>query len=211
MKIIGIIFIVLFSIMCIAASPVYINVDHGKIDSRTTDGLLGTNNSLAYRVHEIEKHFHSPERRLSKKGTQTATDWADEDTLTAYRAISGSGVYGAGATDEALVIGTDDGPYVTGNVKFDLHRIFITALSNDTPFAVRIVWGTGTMDDAVTDGQYSHFVVQNNPTGNKAGGAPIDVMMPRRTWGTDKVWIQVMNATDNATMDFFVLVHGYAG
>lgn len=30
-----------------------------KIDSAATDGLEGTSNSLAYRVHEIEKHLHN--------------------------------------------------------------------------------------------------------------------------------------------------------
>ena len=54
-----------------------------KIDNQATLGLLGTNNSLAYRVHEIEKHFHSPERWLGILGAQTATDWAD-DTLTPF-------------------------------------------------------------------------------------------------------------------------------
>lgn len=33
-----------------------------KIDNRAVDGLLGVNNSLAYKVHEIEKHFHNQEK-----------------------------------------------------------------------------------------------------------------------------------------------------
>ncbi len=32
----------------------------GKVDQAATNGLAGVSNSLAYRVHEIEKHFHSP-------------------------------------------------------------------------------------------------------------------------------------------------------
>jgi len=32
------------------------------IDDAAVKGLLGTNNSLAYKVHEIEKHFHNWER-----------------------------------------------------------------------------------------------------------------------------------------------------
>ena len=34
------------------------NSETDKIDKQATDGLAGTPNSLAYRVHEIEKHFH---------------------------------------------------------------------------------------------------------------------------------------------------------
>lgn len=33
-----------------------------KIDKKTTDGLSGVNNSLSYRVEEIEKHFHGREK-----------------------------------------------------------------------------------------------------------------------------------------------------
>jgi hypothetical protein len=32
-----------------------------KIDNKATLGSLGTSNSLAYRVHEIERHLHSYE------------------------------------------------------------------------------------------------------------------------------------------------------
>ena len=182
-----------------------------KIDRLVTDGLAGVSNSLAYRVHEIEKHFHSPERRLGISADQSGNDWALEDTLNAYQAISGNAVYGADANDEAKVIGTDDGPYVSGMVKFDFHKLFVEELSTDDVFAVRIVWGTGTMADAITAGQFSHTVLMNNPAGNKAGGSPVSIMMPRLTWGTDKVWVQCKCATNNATMDFFVLVHEYAG
>ena len=56
-----------------------------KIDSLATDGLAGVSNSLAYRVHEIEKHFHSEEHWYGDDGDNTGstannlTDW----TLTA--------------------------------------------------------------------------------------------------------------------------------
>jgi len=184
---------------------------NAKIDAYPTLGLLGTSNSLAYRVHEIEKHFHSGERWLGKKGTQTATDWADEDVVTPYRAISGEALYGADTGDEALVIGTADGPFLDGGVKFDAHRLFILTLSTDELFTLRVVWGTGTMDAAVSANQFSTVLVQNNPAGSKAGGAPVEVMMPRRTYGTDKIWIQAKAPTDNAYCDFFIGIHEYAG
>ena len=54
-----------------------------KIDNLSTDGLGGINNSLAYRIHEIENHLHSPERRLgiSLDADQAKDKWALEDTL----------------------------------------------------------------------------------------------------------------------------------
>jgi len=35
--------------------------------------------------------------------------------------------------------------------------------------------------------------------------------MPRRTYGTDKIWIQAKAPTDNAYCDFFIGIHEYAG
>ena len=46
-------------------------------DSKATVGLLGVTNSLAYRVHEIEKHFHNRERWIGISGDQSGTDWSD--------------------------------------------------------------------------------------------------------------------------------------
>lgn len=182
-----------------------------KLDSFATDGLAGTSNSLAYRIHEIEKHFHSPERWVGIQAPQTGTDWAD-DTLTPFVAISGSNTYGADADDEALVLGTDDTPIISGMVKYDLHRLLIVDVDHDTPYKIRIVYGSGTMADAVSAGQYSEVIVKfdaANPT--TSAGSPIEVMMPRRTCGTDKLWIQAWNATDNSQIDFLVGLHEYEG
>lgn len=181
-----------------------------KIDKLATDGLAGINNSLSYRIHEIEKHFHNRELWIGKLGSQTATAWAD-DTLSPFRAISGNNDYGADTNDEALILGTDDTPINSEFVKFDLHWILITALSTDTPWKLRFIWGSGTMADAILANQWSEIMAQNNPNGSKANGAAIPIMMPRLNCGIDKVWAQVWNATDNATADFLVGFHEYLG
>jgi hypothetical protein len=180
------------------------------IDGSASLGLGGTANSLGYRVAELERHFHARERWFGKLGSQTATDWAD-DTLTPYRAISGDGAYGSDANDEAQVLGAADTPSIADKTHFDIHRIFITAVSVDTVYKLRIVYGTGTMADAVTAGQYSEAMVKFdrlNP--QQSAGIPFDVMMPRCAVGT-KVWVQAWNATNNATVDFFVGIHEYEG
>ncbi len=184
--------------------------DSKKIDSLATNGLAGVSNSLAYRVHEIEKHFHNRERWFGKLGVQTATDWAD-DTLSPYQAISGNDDYGGDADDEAQVLGTADTPAITDMVKYDVHRLLIVAASSTTQYKLRIVYGSGTMADAITAGQYSEIMIKEDPALFGGSGQPIDVLMPRRTCGTDKVWIQAWNATNNATVDFFAGIHEYPG
>jgi len=182
-----------------------------KIDSLTTNGLDGVSNSLAYRVHEIERHFHNKSRAFGKSADQSGTDWALEDSLTTFQAISGAGVYGADANDEAKIWGTGDATPATGDVKFDLHKILVVTLSVDSPYVLRLVWGTGTMANAIIAEQYSTFLVQNIVAGSKANGSEIEIMMPRLTYGTDKLWLQTKCGTDNATADVLVKLHGYSG
>jgi len=170
---------------------------------------VGRLDSAEAESYEAEKHIHGKERWFGKTVVQTATDWGTESSLTPYVAISGEGTWGIGATDEALVLGTADTPVITGMTKFDAHMIFAITLSSDTPYICRLVWGTGTMDAAVTALQYSTFVLQNIVTGSKAGGVPIAVMMPRLNCGVDQVWLQCMNATDDETLDFFIGIHEY--
>ena len=163
--------------------------------------LLVDTEQVAY---EAEKHVHNRERWFGKLGSQTATAWGEEASLTPYRATSGFGVFGADTNDDALVLGTDDTPAITGMTKFDLHRIDITAASNATDWILRVVYGTGTMADAETAGQYSDVMVQE-----ARKGAPVGVIMPRGTCGSTKVWIRAKNASNDATIDFFVGSHEY--
>lgn len=204
----------LMAVGYVTAAP-YLSQPYGwdgpKIDSLAVDGLLGTHNSLAYKIHEIEGHSHNKSRCFGKSADQSGVDWALEDSLTTFQAISGPGAYGPGANDAAKIWGTGDLAPVTGDVMLDLHWLLVVALSEDTPYILRLVWGTGTMADAITAGQYTTVMVQNIVTGSKANGAAIPVMTPRLTCGVDKAWLQAKNATDDATADVLINLHGYAG
>jgi hypothetical protein len=185
--------------------------DVTKIDATATNGLAGTANSLAYRVHEIEKHLHNRERWLGKRAVPNATEWGTPGTITAFRAISGNNTYGADASDEASILGTADAPIIAGNTKLDIHRIIIVGVSSDTHYKLRIVYGSGTMADAITAAQYTEVIVKfDSVNPQQSAGVPIEVIMPRITSGTDKVWVQAWNATDNATIDFLVGLHEYS-
>ncbi len=181
-----------------------------KIDEAATDGLLGTVDSLAYRMDELGKHHHSPARWRGLHGAPSGTDWAD-DVLTPFVAISGANAYGADANDEAEVLGTADTPIIAGSAYYDLSRILILDVSVDTVYKLRIVWGTGTMADAITALQYSEFVALFDATSPQlSAGIPVVVQTPRILTDT-KLWIQAWNVTNNATIDFLVEVHEYEG
>lgn len=169
-----------------------------------TTGTISTRDA-----HIVEEHHHGRERWLGKLASQTATDWAD-DVLTPFVAISGANAYGADANDEAQVLGTADTPIRSGMIFFDFHRILIVSVDHGTPYKLRIVWGTGTMADAITAGQTSEFMVQfDNVNPQLSAGIPLYMQMPRLRSGIDKVWLQAWNATDNSEIDFLIGLHEY--
>ena len=170
-----------------------------------TPGLAGVENSLSYRVEGIEKHFHNRERWCGISADQSGNDWALPAGLNPYQAISGNSDFGSDPNDEAKLMGPDDSPGIAGMVKFDMHRIMITAASMANDWVLRIIWGTGTMADAETALQFSDVMVQE-----ARKGSPIPIMMPRQDVDT-KVWLRAKSATNNATIDFFIGIHEYAG
>ena len=117
-----------------------------KLDSQATDGLEGVSNSLAYRVHEIEKHFHSEEHWYGSDGDGTGST---TNNLTAYQITAGvSEAWGT----EVQILGANDisnSDFSFTPVKFDLHRILITDSSvNDKTYIMQLWCGTGTFAEA---------------------------------------------------------------
>jgi hypothetical protein len=160
-----------------------------------------------------EEHAHHKVRWFGKLNPQTATNWCvkiDTGLTQLYRAISGNGVYGADANDEAQLFGTADIP-ISGMATGDFDQVLIVANSSITLYLCRIVWGTGTLAEAVAADQYSEFpFIRGDSDNNRKIQVVPTPLIPVTIGGLPvKVWAQCMNATNNATIDFVVGVHGY--
>lgn len=91
--------------------------------------------------------------------------------------------------------------------QFHLHRMLVAGVSEDTEYKLRFVWGTGTMADGITAGQVSAVMIKFDKTNpQQSAGVPYEVKAPDFEAGT-KVWAQCKNATNNATLDFYVAYH----
>lgn len=183
--------------------------DWQKVDSAATDGLAGVSNSLAYRVHELERHFHNRERWWGAVAVPDETNAIDANVDTPFAATSGNDDWGVAIP----ICGTADDPTPgDGDVKYDLHRLLITDLDADTsPWRIRIIWGTGTSAEAIAAVQWTEVMVQTNSVpGNLAGGQPADVIMRRVDVGV-KLWAQSWNDTNGEVASFFFGAHGYSG
>lgn len=174
-----------------------------KIDDLAVDGLLGVENSLAYKVNEIEKHFHSIERWFGDDGDNTAST---TNNLTEFQCTAGTGeAYGT----EVLIMAANDiaaGDFVFTPAKFDLHRILFTAASaNDKNYMLQFWGGTGAFGAAAL---LSEIPYKKGATVTEI--IPMPVQMARVPV-TYKVWARVKCETNGATIDFLVGIHAYEG
>ncbi len=177
--------------------------DVKKIDAEATLGLLGTANSVAYRVHEIEKHFHSIERWFGNDGDSTGSV---ANNMAEWELEAGSSsAYGT----EVLMLAANDvkaADFDVTPVKFDIHRILVTVSSaNDKNYIIQLWGGTGTFGEAtlLTEVPYR--------TGSSiAEVIPVDIQMSRQAVA-NKIWGRVKCETDEATLEIIIGIHAYAG
>ena len=142
----------------------------GQNDGVVTLGLNGVNNSLAYRVHEIERHLHSYERWMELAGTPAA------ETHRADAAGTGAGVFQIDAGNDALgswlqILGSSDTPVIGGTAYYDMHRILITATERNAIYVVQIAFGA-TGNGAVTAGTIN--LQQAHPNAGKIDANAVD-------------------------------------
>ena len=181
--------------------------DLQKIDSAATDGLAGVNNSLAYRVHEIERHFHSYERWLELAAVPAGT------THRADAAGTGAGPYilDAGADDWGLwvqILGSTDTPAIADMVKFDPHKILVESTERNEVYVLQIGFGASGAA-ALTAGTYTETLFI--PVGNQADSGPVEVMSRRHNAGT-LMWARcICPGQATALFSFFIGIHEYPG
>lgn len=180
--------------------------DRQKIDSAATQGLAGTNNSLAYRVHEIERHVHSNERWFGAAAVANGEiHVADSITTvdTAFQMDAGNDTWGS----YLQILGSSDTPAGTGNAKFDLHRLAVVAVENaNATHLVQVVFGA-TGAAGLTAGTYTEFVF--HPQSVQGAETIVNFQSRRITVGT-KGWIRCwVSGANTSTVDFLFGLHEY--
>lgn len=179
-----------------------------KIDGMATDGLAGTSNSLAYRVHEGERHLHSFERWFGAANVPNGEiHVADRigTTTTAFQVDAGNNTWGSWLQ----ILGSDDTPADTGMAYFDGHRWIITAVEvANAVYLIQVAAGTSGAA-GLAAGTYSELVVK--PITTNARSFPGFIQSRRIAAGT-KVWVRTWAVGQNtATLDFFFGIHEYEG
>ena len=177
-----------------------------KIDNQAVDGLLGTPNSLAYRVAEIERHLHSGARWF-----ETAAVPDGEDHV-ADRIGSGAGEFQVDAGNDdwgswLQILGATDTPTVSGKEYFDPHQFIVEDTERASTYFIQMTRGDSG-DAGYAAGTYTEFVY--GASVQKEVGI-IPVQTGRAPVGS-KLWVRCMcPGQDTGTMDFYFGIHEYEG
>lgn len=191
-----------------SADVTAIKAETDKIDSAATDGLSGTSDSLAYRVNEIERHFHNYERWFGLAAIPDAeVHRADSitDNPSPFVMDAGNDTWGAWLQ----VLGSSDTPAIAGSAKYDFHKMDIITVerANATHFIQVAVGASGAA--ALAAGTYTEFVFR--PQSVQGRAAPIPFLDRRMDVGT-KAWTRVLSKGQNTgTVEFYLGLHEYVG
>lgn len=180
--------------------------DLQKIDSYATDGLDGVENSLAYRIGEVDRHVHSYQRAFGLAAVPAGeTHRADAavDDPDPFQVDAGNDTWGTAVQ----IFGSDDTP--SGWEKFDPHRISIVSVETaNVTYFIQIIAGASAAA-GITAGTYSDVVFR--PQSVQGRPANIDLNFRRQDSGT-KMWVRTLARGQNtATLDLYIVMHGYEG
>ena len=162
-------------------------------------------NSLAYRVAEIERHLHSGGRWFGAAASATETHKADRigTTTSPFQLDGGDNTWG----DWVQLFGSDDTPDRAGYAYFDPHQFILTDTENASVYFVQVGRGeTGAA--ALTAGTYIEFV--GVATVQKA--TEVVLLQTGRSPAGSLLWGRCWSVGDNTgTIDFFLGIHEYEG
>ncbi len=174
-----------------------------KIDDFPTNGLEGVEDSLAYRINEVERHFHNRERWWGALAAPDETNAIEANVNRPFSADSGANTWGTAIS----ILGTADDPTPgDGDTRFDARELLIVDTQHASAYRLRIIWGTGTSADAITAGQWTEEMFFG--TLGAPSGMAVEHRIRRILIGW-KMWVQVWNVNNNSTVDFYWGPHGY--
>lgn len=179
-----------------------------KIANADAGGLAATSGSLTYGIGEAERHFHSYESwfgaAASPSGETHVADRIAKD-IGSFQLDAGNDTWGSWVQ----ILGSSDTPARAGNVKFDFHKLFVTAVERAaTVYFLQFAFGADG-DTALAAGTYTEIVYRSGAAVQRE--APVNIQTRRITAGT-KVWARCLSYDQNTgTINFYVGIHEYEG
>jgi hypothetical protein len=186
-----------------------VNTGISKIDDKPVNGLLGAQNSLSYKVEEIEKHLHNREKWFGAAAAPVdETHIADRlgGSTSAFTVTAGNNDFGAWIQ----VLGSSDTPVQSGMTQLDAHRFMVTSTNSTSPYIIQIAAGESAQLAALVAAEAFTEVPYVAATNNNDSGIS-DVMSSRIPVGS-KIWVRCACVGQNGTtITAYYGIHEYQG
>ncbi len=180
---------------------------NAQLDNAATLGLLGTHDSLSYRVHEAERHLHSAGSWFGTAAVPSGeTHVADRigPGIDPFVIDAGNNDWGSWVQ----ILGSSDTPARTGLAYYDPHEILIEDTEHNT--ATYFIQFTRGASGAVgyAAGHYTEFVIGSDGARFKG----ITRVQTGRAPAGDKLWARCLCPGQNTSeIDFYMGIHEYEG
>ena len=157
-------------------------------------------------LHEIIGERATRERWWSAAAAPTEKNAIGKDLAVPFVATSGNDTWGVAIP----VIGSRDDPAAKGTSSFHIHRINIVASSEDSTYMIRFLYGSTSLEEAAQAQRYTEKMVVATAAHPLAGGGrALTIRCQELQSRHHKVWCQVWNVTNLATLTFFLGCHGH--
>jgi len=179
--------------------------DIPKIDGLAVNGLVGVSDSLAYRVHEIERHLHSYEHWFGLAAVPDGeTHRADHMTMTPFQMDAGNDTWGTWLQ----TLGSGDTPHVGTNTRFDLHRLQFSDVEIDKTLTLIQIGFGASGAAALSSDDITEFLCTPLKDGKQD---PCAIQCRAIAAGT-KMWARCwVDGQNTSTVDFHFALHEYEG
>ena len=173
-----------------------------------------TNNSLAYRIEEIEKHMHSAGSWFGLSATAGGTTNAADrigTTQTSFQLDGGNSSSTPTWGSWVLVFGSDDTPtadrYAGAAAYFDPHIMLVTDAEVATTYLVQFSRGASGAA-GIAAGTYTEFAVGVDDD-NKPSTTLTTIQTGRAPSGS-LIWARcIAIGANTGTLDFLIGIHEY--
>lgn len=133
-----------------------VNTKVDKIDGASVNGLSGVNNSLAYKVEEIEKHFHNTQKVYGYN-----SGFITEDAPVKIDVIGGNNAWGS----ELHIYNGDTIEAGSTTKQMDIGKMYIVSVSTANKISV-VEFLSGTVGNVITGTQVQATAVFTRVAGD---------------------------------------------
>jgi len=169
--------------------------------------MTATKDEIYALLVDVYEERNTRERWWGAAAAPTEKNAIAKTISVPFVATSGNDTWGPAIP----IIGSRDDPAPKGSSYFHIHRINIEEVSSDTTWMFRLLYSNYSLEEAAQAQRYTEKLFASTvAVALLDHGRSFTIRSDVLHCGQCKVWAQVWNATNLATLEFYIGVHGHS-